>query len=861
VLILVCAGLGFAVAGEVLGIVPDRRPADLVPAFRVVGALRTGVLVTGPEPDVIAVGGRVLDRDPAGGSYVRVYPLDPPARVGLAAVGTVLEFDGEEYLVRVAAGDRARLAALRAMVGPVDLSGWTLVEPAHTLPPVTPNPLVEALVAAVSPDSVLAYVRRLQDYRNRYSTGDSCRAACDWVADRFRAWDCDTVILQYHRAGHAPNVIGVRYGTSGQRNPYAIISGHIDSYAAANAPGADDNASGTAAAMEACRVTRGYRFTHDLKFIAWSGEEFGLYGSKWYADTARARGDSILGVVNFDMIGYVDNAPEDLDLMAKIANPACEPFADWFIAVADSYTALPTNKQMMADNQNSDHGGFWNRGYLALTGIEDFWPTNPHYHTSHDSIGAGYNANEFCTEVTRAGVAAIALLGGPVPLDRPLVGLLRQRLSDIRGNNDGRWDAAETAEVYLTLRNFGLADAHSVQATVTTADSFAVVTRADAAYGDIAGQDSATNAVPFLVWARPDAPRERIIRFDLAISAAETSWTAGFSFTVGPYLVTDPMPDGPRTPARYWAYDNVDSAHAEAPVYEWVEIRDDGTRIDFPHNDDVIGIDLPPEFGRFRFYGTDYTRLSVSADGWICPGVYSQRQYANRRLPDPQNPPGMLCPNWDDLYPGYNGQGHVYWHHDAAGNRFIIEYDSVAYYSPSGVRDKFQVIIHDSTAATPTGDNVIIFQYRTANRYSSSTMGIQDPTRTVAIEELVDGRYAPAAAPRVAGRAVKYTTLDPTALAEPGGGGPRPLAFFGPDPNPVRGRARVRFTLAATGPVRLAVYDRGGRLVETLLPGGTRLAAGRHDVDWRPAGLSRGVYFLRLSAPDGEQTAKAVLVH
>ncbi|MFO7675847.1 MAG: M20/M25/M40 family metallo-hydrolase [bacterium] len=857
-LFLCLACLSVAVAGDVLGIVPDARPADLVPAFRVVGALRTGLLVVGSEGELTAAGGRVLDRAPVAERLFRVYPLDESARAALFEAGTVLEFDGEEYLVLLDEPGHLRLTGLRAMVGPVDLSGWTVLEPAYDLPPVSPNPLVQAMVAAVEPESVLSYVRRLQEFRNRYSTGDSCRAACDWVANRFRAWGCDTVILQSHRPGHAPNVIGVRYGASGQRNPYAIICGHIDSYAAANAPGADDNASGTAAAVEACRVTQGYRFTHDLKFIAWTGEEFGLYGSKWYADTARARGDSILGVINFDMIGYADNTPEDLDLMAKIANPACEPFCDWFIAVADTYTTLPTNKQMMSDNQNSDHGGFWNRGYLALTGIEDFWPTNPHYHTSHDSIGAGYNDNGFCTEVTRAGVAAIALLGGPVPLDRPLVGLLGWRLSDIRGNNDGRWDAAETAEVYLTLRNYGMADAHAVQALVSTEDSFAVVTRAHAAYGDIAGQDTATNAIPFLVWARPDAPRGHVARFDLAISAAESSWAAGFSLTVGPYLVTDPMPDGPRTPARYWAYDNIDSAYAQAPVYDWVEIRGLGTRIDYPQNDDVIGVDLPPSFGPFRFYGTDYTRLSVSADGWICPGVYSQRHYANRRLPDPQNPPGMLCPNWDDLYPGYNSQGYVYWYHDEENHRFIVQYDSVAYYSPSSVRDKFQVIIYDTTAATPTGDNVVVFQYQTANRSASSTMGIQDPIRAIAIEELFDGRHAPAAAPREAGRAVKYTTLDPTAVTEPAAGR-RPLPALALDANPVRGRTEVRFALRRAGPVRLAVYDRAGRLVAELADG-MFLAPGDHSVEWRAERTSRGVYFLRLSGPDCELTAKAIVV-
>jgi hypothetical protein len=61
----------------------------------------------------------------------------------------------------------------------------------------------------------------------------------------------------------------------------------------------------------------------------------------------------------------------------------------------------------------SDHAPFWDQGYLALCNIEDFWVENPYYHTPGDTIGSGYNDNEFCTEVTKAEIAALALLAVP----------------------------------------------------------------------------------------------------------------------------------------------------------------------------------------------------------------------------------------------------------------------------------------------------------------------------------------------------------------------------------------------------------------------------------------------------------------
>ena len=405
--------LNIALGGEFLGVVPGVQPGAVASRYTAVGQTELGVLVIADDArlsEFRADRGRYLDAEPRAKSYYRVHPLAEGVAASLGSYGAVLDYDSENYIVRVAPEALPDLLRLRAMVSRVNLEPIVITDARPFFLPVTREPLIEAMVASVNPDSILAAVRRLQDYRNRYSLGDSCRAAAQWIAAKFQAYGCDTVYLQQHTTGHAPNVIGIKYGTSGLRNPYAIIDGHFDSYAAANAPGADDNASGTVAAIEACRVLRNYEFQYDMRFIAFSGEEFGLFGSDYYASDARSHGDSILGVFNFDMIGYVDVGPESLEIVTKVSNPPCAPFADFFIACADTYTALLCQKFMVGDNQNSDHGPFWNNGYLAFCGIEDFWPVNPWYHTPGDTIGAGYNSNAFCTEVVKAGVAGLAMI-------------------------------------------------------------------------------------------------------------------------------------------------------------------------------------------------------------------------------------------------------------------------------------------------------------------------------------------------------------------------------------------------------------------------------------------------------------------
>jgi len=86
-----------------------------------------------------------------------------------------------------------------------------------------------------------------------------------------------------------------------------LLCGHFDSIsevAALRAPGADDNASGTALVVAAARALSGTRFEKTLTFVCFSGEENGLRGSADYAARFSKNGSPPLGVINADMVGY-----------------------------------------------------------------------------------------------------------------------------------------------------------------------------------------------------------------------------------------------------------------------------------------------------------------------------------------------------------------------------------------------------------------------------------------------------------------------------------------------------------------------------------------------------------------------------
>uniref|UniRef100_A0A7C6ECE6 M20/M25/M40 family metallo-hydrolase n=1 Tax=candidate division WOR-3 bacterium TaxID=2052148 RepID=A0A7C6ECE6_UNCW3 len=807
---------------------------------------------------------QILDEEPKTKQYFLIRPIDPKQIATIKTRLKPLAFDGENFLVQMTKVTGRIISDFNIERTHLTLKPIKKSTGINYYPRPLQNPLIEDMVNRVSLDSCLGFVRRLQNFRTRYSTTDSCRAAANWVKNKFLEYGCDSVYLEEYRTDYAPNVIGIKRGLAHPDNIYVVICGHLDatSNQAPNfCPGADDNASGTAAVIEACRVMKDYNFEYSVRYIAFTGEEQGLYGSEAYAAAARNRGDSIFGVINYDMIGYADATPENLEVIGKTANPNCQPFVDYFVACADLYTNLATNVHMVASMPNSDHHSFWSQGYVAFCGIEDYWPVNPHYHQTSDTIGAGFNAPDFHTEVTKAGVACLASLANPIMPNAPYVIYHHYWLQDsLTGNNNGRWDAGEEIELYTVLRNLGQVSATNVSGTLSTSDPYVQILVGNALFGNIGPLDSAVNLTPYRLASLNNTPRGHNAIFNLTIQSAESTWSYTFSIPVNQFMTTDPIPDGPRQPPLYWAYDNTDTSYTYHPVYNWVEINTIGTRLSYAHNDQVKLVELPPSFGPWRYYGNRYTQVSISADGWIAAGFDTLRYYRNTGIPSADGPGAFVALNFDDLYPNNSGSGGVYYYHDEANHRFIIEYDSVPYYDPRSVADKFELIIYDTTVTSLTGDNIILAQYQTANRYTSSTIGIEDPTEAIGIQYLFNGSYHPAAAPITPGRAIAYSTNSPiTCISTAKINLPLiedlSLEIY---PNPFVGKTTISFNLAAKDFSVLKIYNSAGRCLRYIPVKGSIFVWDGKDGEGKK--VTPGVYFIQLDNKLYSITKKALMI-
>ncbi len=372
-------------------------------------------LVVADDAHLPAFAGRgiaALPASPAAPLYL-VIPQRPGALDRARAIAPALWSDSAALLVAAddSAAHRITLAGCQLVRLP-DRPAPLYAPAAHGFPAPLLDTTIQRLVARVSADSVRRHIQRLQDFRTRYSPADSCRSAESWIAGYFTALGFDSVALDsFQRNGqYWRNAVGLRRG----RNPekVVIVCGHLDCTSEDpynSAPGAEDNASGTAMVLEAARVLADLRPDLSIRFIGFSGEEQGLIGSFHYAEQARARGDDIIAVMNYDMIAY----PGGEFGVAIFGDSLSLPLGQFQSRIADIYTRL--DSRALIGRYGSDQLAFHRYGYIGTAGAEygDFYPW---YHTTADTIGN--ISMELAAEVAKMTIAAAATIAlAPAPPD------------------------------------------------------------------------------------------------------------------------------------------------------------------------------------------------------------------------------------------------------------------------------------------------------------------------------------------------------------------------------------------------------------------------------------------------------------
>ena len=196
------------------------------------------------------------------------------------------------------------------------------------------------IINEISADRLQSDIQQLVNFGTRHTLSDTVSntrgigAARRWIKAEYEkiSKDCGGCLEVYeHRTlvkgdektridkdTYVVNIYAVKRGTK-YPNRYAIMTGDIDSRVSDalnrvdDSPGANDNATGMAAAIELARVLSKHDFESSILMGGLSGEEQGLYGGRFLAEKAQAEEWEIIGVLNNDMIGNIEGVDGVID--------------------------------------------------------------------------------------------------------------------------------------------------------------------------------------------------------------------------------------------------------------------------------------------------------------------------------------------------------------------------------------------------------------------------------------------------------------------------------------------------------------------------------------------------------------------
>jgi hypothetical protein len=248
------------------------------------------------------------------------------------------------------------------------------------------NPAIAAIVDQVDSTRVKAWLTTMQNFGTRHVSAGNHTTVTAWVKSQFTGMGIASVVTDtcYSTTGH--NVIASLPGLFDANTVY-VTGGHYDSYATSNAPGANDNASGTVAALEFAKILSqaGNRPNSTVTFMAFDAEELGLYGSEHVSARMKAAGTTIGCMLNFDMIGCEGN---DSAFYSQLY-AGSTAYAQLLIRMARLYGRFADTNVVGQYGtgylQQSDSYPFSQEGFPVAWVLEKYDGTSI-YHTPRDSV-------------------------------------------------------------------------------------------------------------------------------------------------------------------------------------------------------------------------------------------------------------------------------------------------------------------------------------------------------------------------------------------------------------------------------------------------------------------------------------------
>ncbi|PIQ37687.1 MAG: aminopeptidase [Lysobacterales bacterium CG17_big_fil_post_rev_8_21_14_2_50_64_11] len=364
---------------------------------------------------------------------------------------------------------------------------------ARAAPIASNQPQIAQIVADISAARIDAHIRKLVSFHTRHTLSDTTSdstgigAARRWIKAELERCGAGRLEVRFdsyvqpaggrlNRDTEIVNVVATLKGTQSPQRMY-VVSGHYDSRvsdvmdASSAAPGANDDASGTAAVMELACVMAQHHFDATLVFMAVAAEEQGLFGATHFAQQAREKNLDIAGMFTNDIIGSsraedgrIDNRQvrlfaEGIPALKEMTDPLrtliatggesdspSRQLARHVKEIGERYVpGFTVNIIQRRDRylRGGDHIPFLERGYAALR----FTEPNEDFRHQHQDLRSENGVPfgdlpefvdpEYSAQVTRVNAAALAALA----LAPAAPANVRVRTAQLENDTQLLWDA------------------------------------------------------------------------------------------------------------------------------------------------------------------------------------------------------------------------------------------------------------------------------------------------------------------------------------------------------------------------------------------------------------------------------------
>jgi Zn-dependent M28 family amino/carboxypeptidase len=256
----------------------------------------------------------------------------------------------------------------------------------------------------VSTENLKQHVQYLHFDRSPYDQYDQLEQAAQYIEKEFLEIGLDVKEDRFQWEGKTyKNIVAEKKGMNSSLGVF-ILGAHYDTIP--GSPGADDNASGIAVAIEVARNIQAIPLSSTIRLIAFSLEEYNYIGSTHYIEELKKGGEKIIGMISLEMVGYTglrQDYPPYLDpkyypnvgdfiavvgneRSRKLLEKVCQSFKNHIPQLPLEFLVVPGNGEGMEEVRLSDHSPFWDQGIPALMVTDTSFLRNPNYHFPSDTL-------------------------------------------------------------------------------------------------------------------------------------------------------------------------------------------------------------------------------------------------------------------------------------------------------------------------------------------------------------------------------------------------------------------------------------------------------------------------------------------